>query len=119
MSLLLEHPVRVYMLVQPERTVRISRGRRDERERGSERRVRRPGNAGGSEVSYTCEEERGCEGSTEGDDEEKGSMGQRLYGEEWGYRDEVRVERERRGVVENERVIRLIFQHREILPLNH
>lgn len=46
-------------------------------------------------------------------------MGQRLYGEEWGYRDEVRVERERRGVVENERVIRLIFQHREILPLNH
>lgn len=40
MSLLLEHPVRVYMLVQPERTVRISRGRRDERERGSERRVR-------------------------------------------------------------------------------
>jgi len=46
MSLLLEHPVRVYMLAQPERTVRISRGRReDARQHEREGRMGRTGDA--------------------------------------------------------------------------
>lgn len=49
----------------------------------------------------------------------RGSGNTETGGEGEGQREEVRAEEREAGVAENERVIRLIFQHREILPLNH
>lgn len=75
-----------------------------------------------------CERKRGCEGSFERVTKRKGARdsGCTEKSGKGGEREEVRVKRKREkararrgGVAENERVIRLIFQHREILPLNH
>lgn len=102
MPLLLEHPVRVYMLAQPERTVRISRGRReDARQHEREKGGKRTGDAGGSEVSYTCEGKRGCEGSVEGMTERKGAWDSGCT-KSRGDREEVRAEREGEGSGERE-----------------
>jgi len=110
-----EHPVRACILAQAGRTARISRGREtageDEGERGEVSR----------EKERERERERGCEGAAERATKRKSAAGQRLppllYGEERGGRGGKGGEEAE--MAENERVIRLIFQHREILPLNH
>lgn len=59
-----------------------------------ERRMKRPGNAGGSEVSYACERKRGCEGNAEGMTERKGAWDSGYTEKSGEDREEVRAERE-------------------------